>query len=141
MRQQDLSEDVGSYVRDDNRDEYKRERLHYHQALRRLHTSAYVSIRQHTSETSISAKISTITRLFVDCIRYHTSACVSIRQHTSTCVSIRQRTTETSISASVSTITRLFVDCIRQHTSAYVSIRQHTSAYISIDVSIRQRRV
>jgi hypothetical protein len=41
--------------------------------VRRQHTSAYVSIRQHTSVR-----------------RQHTSAYVSIRQLTSACVSIRQ---------------------------------------------------
>jgi hypothetical protein len=66
-----------------------------------IHTSAYVSMRQHAS-----ACVS---------IRQHTSAYVSMRQHTSACVSIRQHT-----SACVS---------MRQHTSAYVSTRPHTSAY------------
>jgi hypothetical protein len=58
------------------------------------HTSAYVSMRQHTSAHCVSAYVS---------IRQHTSAYVSIRQHTSAHVSIRQHT-----SAHVS---------IRQHTS------------------------
>jgi hypothetical protein len=73
----------------------------------RQHTSAYVSIRQH----------SYCTKLRTFCTE-HTSAYVSIRQHTSAYASIRQHT-----SAYAS---------IRQHTPAYVSIRQHTSAYVSI---------
>jgi hypothetical protein len=63
---------------------------------KRLHTSAYVSIRQHASAYAS--------------IRQHVSAYVSMRQHTSAYVSIRQHT-----SAYVN---------MRQHTSTYVSIRQ-----------------
>jgi hypothetical protein len=46
----------------------------------RMHTSAYVSIRQHTSAY----------RMHIYASRMHTSAYVSIRQHTSAYVSIRQ---------------------------------------------------
>ncbi len=71
--------------------------------LKILHTSAYVSIRQHTS-----AYVS---------IRQHTSAYVSIRVSASAYVSMRKTIYDT---AHVS---------MRQHasahTSAYVSIRQH----------------
>jgi hypothetical protein len=49
----------------------------------RQHTSAYVSIRQHTPY-SAAASLNT-------CVR-HTSVYVSIRQHTSAYVSIRQHT-------------------------------------------------
>jgi hypothetical protein len=64
-----------------------------------LHTSAYVSLRQHKSVVEEMAVYSWI--------RQHTSAYVSI---TSAYVSI------TSAYVSIS---------IRQHTSAYISIRQH----------------
>jgi hypothetical protein len=47
----------------------------------RQHTSAYVSIRQHTSASAF----------FTTCGDQHTSAYVSIRQHTSAYVSIRQQ--------------------------------------------------
>jgi hypothetical protein len=92
----------------------------------RQHTSAYVSIRQHTS-LPIHQQAAFLHTSYVS-IRQHTLAHVSIRQHTSAYLSIPQHT---STSAYVS---------IRQHTSAYVSIRQHTSAYVSIRqlVSIRQ---
>jgi hypothetical protein len=113
-----------------------------------LHTSAYVSIRQHTSawrqahcssprlgtELQGLAYSDLHTSAYVS-IRQHTSAYVSIRQHTSAYVSIRQHT-----SAYVSLVKgALFVrdsernhkvwhtlTCIRQHTSAYVSMRLHT---------------
>jgi hypothetical protein len=119
------------------------------------HTSAYVSIRQHTSEylrgchrgavgdqlllaaprSRCRALLARIWGYVPGCnssrashlrIRQHTSAYISIRQHTSAYVSIRQHT-----SAYVST---------RQHTSAYVSIRQHTSAYIHGSNSSRASR-
>ena len=77
----------------------------------RQHTSAYVSIRQHTSAGA--------RRRRYRAIRQHTSAYVSIRQHTSAYVN---RQLERSV--------------VREphylHTSTYVSIRQHTSAYVSI---------
>jgi hypothetical protein len=79
----------------------------------RLHTSAYVSIRQHTS-AYVSIRQHTVCATTCCVSIRHASAYVSTRQHTSAYVSIRQHT-----SAYVS---------IRQHTSAYVSIRQHTSA-------------
>jgi hypothetical protein len=53
---------------------------------RRQHMSAYVSIRLQTSADSVHKGIER--QLF--CIRQHTSAYVSIRQHTSAHVSIRQ---------------------------------------------------
>jgi hypothetical protein len=83
----------------------------------RQHTSAYVSIRQHTS-----AHVSTRqhTSAYV-CMRQRTSAYVSIRQHTSAHGSIRQHKGE-------------YIS-ICQHTSAYVSIRHRTSAYVSICAS------
>jgi hypothetical protein len=65
---------------------------------RDVHTSAYVSIRQHTSAY--------LCRGGGDA---HTSAYVSIRQHTSAYVSIPMQRRDV-------------------HTSAYVSIRQHTYA-------------
>ncbi len=87
------------------------------------HTSAYVSIRQHTSAASLTLS-GLLSRMRLrplnrspTCIRHHASAYV-IRQHTSAHVSICQHT-----SAYVS---------IRQHTSACVSTRQHPSASVSI---------
>ncbi len=118
------------------------------------HTSAFASIRQHTS-----AYVNIRRRGIV--IRQHTSAYVSIRQHTSTYLAsnvLQQawgRLLPTAGLACVACVAGVAVEpppavalCARplrapayvsirqrQHTSAYVSIRQHTSAY----VSIRQR--
>ncbi len=72
-------------------------------ACMRQHTSAYVSIRQHTAE-GVPRGRSRHERL-------HTSAYVSIRQHTAEGVPRGRSRHE------------------RLHMSAYVSIRQHTSAY------------
>jgi len=66
----------------------------------RLYTSAYVSIRQHTSWRSDPRQLHVCPSI---------GTYIRIRQHTSAYVSIRQR------------------GSIRQHTSAYVRIRQHTS--------------
>ncbi len=55
-----------------------------------IYTSAYVSIRQHTSEYVIGRHDGD-DPAYVS-IRQHTSAYVSIRQHTSAYVSIRQHT-------------------------------------------------
>jgi hypothetical protein len=80
-----------------------------------MRTSAYVSIRQHTSHTSA------YTPAYAS-IRQHTPAYVSKHEHTSAYVELfpiaRRR------------LAPLYI-CIRQHTSAYVSIRLHTSAYVS----------
>jgi hypothetical protein len=79
------------------------------------HTSAYVSIRQHTS--GLGGKL-------LSTIRQHTSAYVSIRQHTSG-------------------LGGKLLSTIRPHTSAYVSIRQHTSGLggklLSIPMSVLLR--
>jgi hypothetical protein len=124
-----------------------------------IHTSAYVSIRQHAS-----ACVS---------IRQHTSAYVSMRQHTSAYVSIRQhtsayvlwRTYARALEARLVGIEErerwqesyrvaalaMLLPQVRLHTSAYVSrrqrmglrhspfcclkyacIRQHTSADVSV---------
>jgi hypothetical protein len=89
------------------------------------HTSAYVSIRQHTSVSETSSCLSAYAS-----IRQHTSAYVSIRnkfmpvsirQHTPAYVSIRQRSCLQCGESRLSL-----------HTPAYVSIRQHTSAYVSV---------
>jgi hypothetical protein len=113
------------------------------------HTSAYVSIRQHTSAgggTRLSEPLGLNggeavevgsrgqEHVVVHCqpIRQHTSAYVSIRQHTSAYVSIRQHT-----SAYVSIRMRMQVGSrgegrsryTSMHTSEYVSIRQHTHAH------------
>jgi hypothetical protein len=79
-----------------------------------LHTSAYVSIRQHTSKAYVSIKSASRSAS-----AQHTSAYVSIR------LSIRQHK---SASRSASAPHTSAYVSIRQHTSAYVSIRQHTSA-------------
>jgi hypothetical protein len=71
----------------------------------RQHTSAYVSIRQHTAPLQLQAPLQ-LRCQYLYFLYY--SAYVSIRQHTSAYVSMRQ------------------------HTSAYVSIRQHTSAYVAL---------
>ena len=76
------------------------------------YTSAYASIRQHTS---------TYVRN------------VSIRQHASSFVSIRQFTSAHGQDTSAYGI-------IRQDTSAYVNIRQHTPAYVSIRSTHPKRR-
>ncbi len=77
----------------------------------RQHTSAYVSIRQHTSHTA-HMNLRAIVR-----IRQHMSAYVSIREHTS----LRISTCVPSRTSNSSTRRR---SCKLQHTSAYVSIRQ-----------------
>jgi hypothetical protein len=96
------------------------------------HTSAYVSIRQHTSEPQhTSAYVSSLS------IRQHTSAYVSMRQS----LSIRQLTSAASAYVSIRQQPQhisAYVS-IRQHTSAYVSIRRHTSA--DLDVSCPQVRL
>jgi hypothetical protein len=118
------------------------------------HTSAYVSIRQHTSAFCRSSH----TWRARKSIRQHTSAYVSIRQHSvarhtpgapgrggGRC-RIRRGSSRACVRAGVSYACTLHTPyvSIRQHTSAYVSIRQHTSAYVSIRqhtsayVSIRQ---
>ena len=74
----------------------------------RQHTSAYVSVCQHTSY-SLAMLVCSARRCSNSAAA--SASCVSIRQHTSAYVNIRS---------------------IRQHTSVYVSIRQHTPAYVSI---------
>ncbi len=60
--------------------------------LLRQHTSAYVSIRQHTSASSRLRACLALLRLYTSAysIRQHTSAYVSMRQHTYAYVSISQ---------------------------------------------------
>jgi hypothetical protein len=117
--------------------------LHLTRNRIRQHTSAYVSIRQHTHKThhpfasdpehpppaagctcAFASRPNEGTRsscpytsAYVS-IRQHTSAYVCIRLHASAYVSIRQHTSAYDICQFPS------------HTSAYVSIRQHTSAYV-----------
>ena len=81
------------------------------------HTSAYVSIRQHTSAYK----------------RQHKSAYVSIQ--TSAYVSIRQHTSQKDVDCYSWTVTHT-----RQHTSAYVSIRQHTNVSINQHTSAYKRQ-
>jgi hypothetical protein len=104
-----------------------------------LHTSAYVSIRQHTSayvHGCLDAGARTPRGL---------PAYVSIQQHTSRMPG--RRSTQAAWSSCIRQHTSAYVTDARMpdarrvvflHTSAYVSIRQHTSAYVSIRVSIRQ---
>ena len=76
------------------------------------HTSAYLSIREHThNQKAQAAKVSSL--VVIKFLRQIAAVqhC-SIRQHTSAYVSMRQHTSE-------------YVS-IRQHTSACVSIRKHT---------------
>jgi hypothetical protein len=116
--------------------------------LRRLHTSAYVSIRQHTSayvcthlEQGVAAAAAAAC---VDCCPWINPRCYRC-QHTSAYVSIQQHTSARTLSKAwrrprllpASTAARGLIHdaiavSIRQHTSACVSIRQHTSAYVSI---------
>jgi hypothetical protein len=102
-------------------------------------STAYVSIRQHTSAYVLSC-FDAARELDPPPVVQHTSAYVSIRQHTS-CLASTPR---------ANSIRRLHVRAcmrpyaisvcgqpsasvsIRQHPSASVSIRQHTSAYVSI---------
>ncbi len=95
-------------------------------AVHAEHTSAYVSMRQHTY-----AKCNGGHELVL-CERPEKLACsstcqayVSIRQHTSAYVS-KLLLNESDPQERPERVS------IRQHTSACVSIRQHTSAYVSI---------
>jgi hypothetical protein len=104
------------------------------------HTSAYVSIRQHTSAYSGPAAAAERPPA-----SQHTSAYVSIRQHTSAssgpaaaaeCPQARKKDCEEQRRHSRQRISegkRIQDERYGlRHTSAYVSIRQHTSAYVSI---------
>jgi hypothetical protein len=102
----------------------------------RQHTSAYARIRQHTRLSQQPAwlvrrkQCSIATSAYVS-IRQHTSSYVIIRQQTPACVSICQHTpayarTRQHTSAHVS---------IRQHTPAHVSIRQHTGGACAAETS------
>ncbi len=126
----------------------------------RQHTSAYVSIRQHTS--AYAAPLPAGARS-VPAWRQHTSAYVSIRQHTPAYVSIRQHTpayASTWRSAQYASVASGRSGCSkstrsysarargRSRTRATLfswsgsrvlclhSIRQHTSAYVIAYVSI-----
>jgi hypothetical protein len=93
-----------------------------------MHTSAFVSIRQHTSAYVRGAAACPTTRRRCTCsicIRQYTSAVVSIRQHTS---EERRRVQQRIVAVPV----RYAYVSIRQHTPAYASSRQYTSAYVSI---------
>jgi hypothetical protein len=109
----------------------------------RQHTPAYVSIRQHTSQTRLAqlAPVPTRPNTHVSrrqhasvSMRQHTSAYVSIRQHTPAYVSIRQHT-----SACMCQHMSEYVSICR-HTPSYASIRQHTSAYVSSPLRERRRQ-
>jgi hypothetical protein len=123
----------------------------------RQHTSAYLSICQHTSYVSIRQHTSAryIWKSAVSPVPCRAQRqylyCTSKASNLSTCECWKMR----SISAPKGSVfvCTLAEDTdvnlpvcvsIRQHTSAYVSIRQHTSAYVSIRqhtsayVSIRQ---
>jgi hypothetical protein len=100
----------------------------------REHTSAYVSIRQHTSNTSPVSIASANQPIAYVGIRRHTSAYVSIPEESAHIDATRETASETTWSTLMLLPPRF---CIRQHTSAYVSIHQYTSAY----ASIRARRL
>ncbi len=91
-------------------------RLHCH------HTSAYVSIRQHTSAYG------RVTERRLHC--HHTSAYVSIRQHTSAYASIRQHTSAYVDWAYVSIRRR--VHCSWEHQCLSKDIGKYTPIYIYI---------
>jgi hypothetical protein len=84
------------------------------------HTSAYVSIRQHTVGIREEAGARRRVRL------WEPAACVSIRQHTSAFVSILSAYVRRRVRRRVQLWEPAAYVSIRQHTSAYVSIRQHT---------------
>ena len=84
---------------------------------RKLHTPAYVSVRQHTSG---------------GCIRQHTStAYVSIRQHTSTPAGGCRRRGSWRVAAAALSAYAYVSIRIRQHTSAYGSWRVASAALLS----------
>ena len=107
------------------------------------HTSAYASIRQHTSayvcehvlqyghRTVTGATLTAAGAVMLRAPRQHTLAYVSIRQHTSAHLDRRDIDSGGRCHAASSQHSRSVLypwpPCIRQHTSAYV--RQHTSAY------------
>ncbi len=109
----------------------------------RQHTSASVSIRQHTSvsirqhtSVSIPAEGSSTPEGTAPPIRQHTSAYASIHsaterrctriRHPASAYVMRQHT-----SAYVSACERRRCLCLSEVRAAYVSIRPHTSAYVS----------
>ncbi len=93
----------------------------------RQHTSAYVSIRQHTS--ACVCPHTTASSLPVS-ISQHTSAYVSIRQHTSACVC--PHTTASSLPVS-----------IRQHVCVFILLRRRyrTDDPIRLSAHPMQRRM
>jgi hypothetical protein len=119
-----------------------------------MHTSAYVSIRQHTPAYVSCTPVRGIWRVCASYSRAREElvcqrsvplaasehsrrtettgpppAYVSIRQHPSAYVSIRQHS---SAFVSIRQHTTSAYVCIRLHTSAYVCIRLHSSAYVCI---------
>jgi hypothetical protein len=129
----------------------------------RQHTSAYVSIRQHTQPQSAASRgkrscpdayVSIrIAYVYLDGVRsrriraheraarhsttnaaQHTFAYVRIRQHTSAYVSIRPKSTYTRARESSEALNAAYVS-IRQHTSAYVRYlyRDHEGAGIDVE--------
>ena len=94
------------------------------------HTSAYVSIREHTSGVPgwDGAAYVSIT----SSIRQHTSAYVSIRQDYLDGMELEEfevHLLSTRILFAEEAKARVAGRPAAPHTSAYVSIRQHTSAY------------
>jgi hypothetical protein len=114
-------------------------------------SSAYVSIRQHTS-AYVSIRLQVRNEKLL--ARHHTSAYVSMRQHTSAyvrhtsayneqllargvavervcnywyfCTSKASKLSTCSLEGLQLSARIRIATCIRQHTSAYVSIREHT---------------
>jgi hypothetical protein len=102
------------------------------------HTSAYVSIRQHSQHTSAYVSIRQHTSGFVS-IRQHTSAYVSIPAPSNTCRGCARSLPYASVRQDTSAYARIRVGdvlvawrCVvvvfweRQHTLACASIHQHT---------------
>jgi hypothetical protein len=107
-----------------------------------MHTSAYVSIRQHTSaDTSPSVSM---TRAGAKRERASFDTAEQLPRRTLCCVPGRDPASSSEARRNTRGGPGGAYVSIRQHTSAYVSIRQNTSAYVSIRqhtsayVSIRQ---
>jgi hypothetical protein len=104
----------------------------------RQHTSAYVSIRQHTAGVQLARDSITCKHTSYVSIRQHTSAYVSIRQHTSAYVSIRWHTAGGVQLAQE--IAKGEAGWGNGRATSYVSIRQHTSAYVSLRPNGRRKK-
>jgi hypothetical protein len=93
----------------------------------RLHTSAYVSIRQHTSAYG------SLRQHYVSML--HTPDADGDKKQDGVAQGAAADEVEEGVGLAL--LTACAYVSIRQHTSAYVSIRQHTSAYVSIRQHMR----